>query len=576
MTDETVIAIDDTIKADIPPVTGTPITPAEADMPEEVADHVRTNRAYDEATAAIATETEDAAEEEKSGVEVSYDEEKPAEQSEQNVDQVGLDPVIEGLREARDEDKQTDNSDDDDIDLAFNQIALGKKEELVEDLRKLYPTNKDVQNARSDPNSFLSMITRAIADGVQTGSANSLSPVLTSNEKLGDRLVSQSGCGVPRIPDGSPKNIRHSSVNVSGKEARLLFRAKLGGLYRVNLLNSGFWVALRAPQISELQEFFTMVDLENKEIGRTIGGHFAMVTDLFLKKKFVEMLVNYRIIIESNFKDIYKSGAFVRNLSFHDYDALMHGIVTLMSRNGLRLRLICPKCHQVSIENNVDVSSMKFLNMDLMTEEVRNWWGTTQNEKGEKILRSEEDLRKYRTQILGNKFHVDQLLGANEFDPESGTKFRVNFRVPTMNEFITIGQMLIDKINHTIQAVAKGEEDKSNLASVAMTIHRFQMVAPWIESVSALNPDDSVDFATTDSSVIIDHLDQTIQQGSQIDVLSKLNQFVADTRFNYFGSFSLACPNCGAKPESELDNFFPVELQSIFFGQLFRLLRAAL
>ena len=53
-------------------------------------------------------------------------------------------------------------------------------------------------------------------------------------------------------------------------------------------------------------------------------------------------------------------------------------------------------------------------------------------------------------------------------------------------------------------------------------------------------------------------------------LFKELNKFTVDSRFNYIGSFLIQCPKCGAKPETALDNFFPLDIETIFFGLLFR------
>lgn len=491
----------------------------------------------------------------------------------------GSDFVLEELLNSKKVDDSEDDGIHDEPELIVNQILLGNRKDLVKALEQFYPDENSLAKAMKDKSSLYYAVINASANGWNIGPSNTISGVLAQNNKVGDRLTKQTECGIDRIVDGRPRAVHHSTQKVSGKEARLLIRSRLGGLARVNLINSGFWVALRAPQIAELNELFATIDIEGKEIGRTIGAHYALVSDMYLKKKFVEMLISKKIIIESNFIDIYKNGAFIRNLSFHDYDVLMHCVVSLMARNGMRLRMVCPKCGKISVEENIDISSCKMINMDLMTDKrhdpnvvsVSEWWQQAgRNEKGELIYRTEEDLRYYRNQVLNQECKVRQ-----EYTVDGqAVKFDIVMQVPTMWQFIQVGQSIIDSLNNTINSIANGDTDKDALVRAAMTIQGFQLITPWVkELVVYADPEcKTIDFTTDDSQVIMEYLDTTIQEGQTGDMFEELNKFVANTRFNYIGSYSLECPQCHNKPESGLDNFYPMEIETIFFGLLFRLL----
>ena len=64
------------------------------------------------------------------------------------------------------------------------------------------------------------------------------------------------------------------------------------------------------------------------------------------KKRFCDALIRYRIIRDSNLADIFNTekDVFNKALSFHDYEVLLHAVLTLMSRKGFRARVVCPEC----------------------------------------------------------------------------------------------------------------------------------------------------------------------------------------------------------------------------------------
>ena len=476
----------------------------------------------------------------------------------------GMDNILEQLRDD-DKHRVDEPASDSDIDLETNQILVGPRDRdsLVEMFAKLLPTREAYNEARKDPNSILSRAQAAADHGWGTTSGKDLEEVLKPIE---DKLHIQSDNEkFPGLRDGHPSRIKHGNIDVVGKEAVLAIKARLGGLVRVNLLNSGFWVAIRSPQLDELQEIFATIDFENREIGRILGGHFALVTDLYLKRKFVDIMIQKRLIIESNFSDINKPGEFLRNIAFHDYDTLMHAVVMLMSRGGLRYRCICPKCGTTSTEN-LDISACKYVNEDLWTPEVRDWWNTTKDANGKLLKRSAKSLMEYRTKILNRSKIYDQYVD-NGFGEK--VKIKLEFREPTMARFFDVGDRLIKNLNQTIDNISNGDTDKAEMVKASLAVHSYQLIAPWIESLQLMKNDDEVEIRTTDPVAILSHLDGASKNDDAM--MKTLVEFIGQSRFNYIGTTSIHCPKCGARPSSDMKNFYPLEIQTIFFGLLSRL-----
>jgi len=419
--------------------------------------------------------------------------------------------------------------------------------------------------AKRDPKSLLNLARAAGDHGWGTTSGSDIEEVLKKKDAW-KKLHEQSDVEkFPGIKDGRPNRINHKNTDLAGREAILAIKARLGGLVRVNLLNSGFWVAIRSPQLDELQEIFATIDFENKQIGRILGGHFALITDMYLKRKFVDILISKRLIIESNFKDIYKAGAFARNLAYHDYDTLLHAIVMLMTRGGLRYRCVCPKCGATSVET-LDVGACKFVNEDLWTTEVANWWSNTHDSEGHPIRHDEKALVKYRTEILASNLEYSQDIGK---DPK-GEEIKVNLtlREPTMQKFFEIGDKLIKNLNETIDHISSGDEDKADMVRASLSVHSYQLIAPWIDNLKLL-VNGNVDITTADPEAILSHLDETVQKDERL--FEALTDFIAKSRFNYIGTHQIRCSQCGLRPTTSMENFYPLEIQTIFFGLLSRL-----
>ena len=462
-----------------------------------------------------------------------------------------------------------------DPDLHINQVMTGKYNVryIEEMLRKYYPTEDDQVKAKNDPFSIFNLLLRAFKDGWGSNQLVSYLDVLVqakdeNSPKVYQQLVPQSDKSLGAFGDGTTHKVRTNGVDLTNDEARDVFTSAISGLRRVKLLNSGFWVTIRRPELNELQDIYDAVDLESREVGYSIGPHFALVADLYIKKRFCDALIRYRIIRDSNLADIFKEDVFNMALSFHDYEVLLHAVLTLMSRKGFRARVVCPECKKSTVLEKIDISSAKFVNRDLITPEMNAWFTAKVDEKGKQIgKRTLDDVLKYQSEICN--FSGDYIL---DFDPG---KVRMYFKVPTMHEYFTVGEIIVDRIRDVVNEKSTGDEDRRQLILANAAAHMYQMTAPWISKIENLDEDGNVTARTSNSDAILAVLDTAMQDQNDKPLL-ELDKFLAASKISYIGTGALECPYCHAKPDVGLDQFYPLEVQTIFFGQLFRLLPAEL
>jgi len=469
----------------------------------------------------------------------------------------------------------------------INQFLTGKYDINVLDkiISEMYPDEDSQKKALEDPTSFLSIIIQCIRNGWGSNALPSYLQVFAAKDKNGDTpdkfLISQSDKTLGNFGDVTAHETKKSSGVLTGDEARKAFMGKLNGYRRVKLLNSGFWIALRRPLIHELQDIFDIIDMEQKEIGYNIGSHFALLADMYVKKIFLETLIKFRIIVDSNLDGIYNDGVFVSALSFLDYESILQALLSLMSRKGLRARVVCPECKLVTILEDIDISSAKFVNRNIISDKMIEWWNTKTTPDGKPIgKRSVADVIKYQKEILGYK---------SEFiDTFGDSRVKMTFEVPTFKTYFEAGEVLFDQLRAVIDERSSIDATRRRIIFNNTAAHAFHMIAPWISAISCINDDGSVAFTSelaTDASdkdrksfieTVIDIFD-TATQDDQQNGFSKFSEFIASSRISWIGTYALECPRCHAKPDVELTNqFYPLEVQTIFFGQLYRLLPQAL
>ena len=457
-------------------------------------------------------------------------------------------------------------------DLFVNQLAFGKRETeyINKKLHDLYPDEESQKKASEDPLSMFNLIIGAFRDGWGSNQAMSLVDCLMQKNEAGkapiDNLVHYKDEKVSSLGDGVTYHIKTGSVDISGEEARDAFMTELSGMKRVKLLNSGFWVTIRRPLIHELQEVFDAADMEQREAGYSIGAHFALAADVFIKQKFCQALIKYRIIRDSNLKDIFnvKDDVFFKALAYHDYEVLVHAVLSLMSRKGLRARVVCPECFRATMLDNIDVASSKYYNLDLITPQMKDWFDAKVDANGKPIgKRTLEDLEHYRKDILGFKMSWTE-----DFDP---TKIRVNFSEPTMYKYFVTGEKLIRRIQDAVDEVSTDDEDRRKVILANLGAHVYHMLTPWVDTIEILDDNGNTRNRTSDAEAIMNTFDITTQENSPRP-LDELSKFLAASKITYIGTFALECPYCHAKPDCGANQFYPLEAQTIFFGQLFRLL----
>lgn len=441
--------------------------------------------------------------------------------------------------------------DDDSPDLLFNAVVTGNQDD-VNNFLSQYKTDKELQEAVNDETSFAAQLAEVGAHGWGASSYQSSERDILRSGDTYKKLVATPEMVRDFFTHGAKYNA-NTPANLTGRKARVAVMARMRGLQKVNLLNSGFYLILRAPQMAELQEFASSVQIDATEFGRQLGNHFGLCTDIFIKAKFMELLTEYDMIVDSNFVDIDKKGKLAANMSIFDYDVVMWAMVSLMYRKGLRTKIACSRCKTATTDNLVDVLSAKWLNNDLYTEEVINYWNAKTDEKGKPIMRTEADLKHYRDEILNQSSKVKQI--HDEY------RMALIIKDPMMERYLNVGEELMNNLNKTLHGPTRLREDQIKMKSI---VHLFQMFAPWVSKLEFLDEDDNTTFTTTETSAIMDALDTSIQR--QFDLVTDIGDFTAKSRFNHIGTFSIECPNCHAKPETNLDNFFPLDVETIFFA----------
>lgn len=426
----------------------------------------------------------------------------------------------------------------------FVSHVNGTDEEFLEVVENASKDAKLFKEQLRDPNSYMSKLINAAKNN--TSQFEFMREAIIELNKTNTNLTKS----IDGLTDKLTTGKKSSDKEAKGLDGKMRVIARTRGLKKIYLLNSGFHVWIRPFELAELNEIFNSIDIESKEFGRILGGHFHLIADVFIKQKFMELFP--RCIVNSNLKNYKKEGVLAKAIKFQDYDTLLWGCCSLLFKEGINIELVCvnPECKHIESELYIDLENTRLNNFDKVPTGVID-----SVIKGEEITL--EELYKLQDEFEFNKQY--------ELHGEI-----YHFKVPSMAEYLNNGLALIAKII----AAVNGEtsiDDKKMQAQV--TIYLYQTQLPWIDRIDFLNDDGEIDFFTIDKEVIATTID-TDREDKQ-DFYNELTKFVTDTKITHICYTAIKCPMCGKVPQNDLKDYFPVDVQLLFFYLCCRLLQLA-
>lgn len=337
---------------------------------------------------------------------------------------------------------------------------------------------------------------------------------------------------------GAPQVLR-------GSVAKTAIIARMKGVFRVSLYNSGFYLFLRPMNLAELNTFIRSVDTSFEEIGRVLGGHSHLVTDVHIKQAVCEILPG--LITHSNFKYDDDPTVLMDNISFHDYDVILWALCTMIYSEGITFNLTCvnPECRHIDEAQKMSLKDMCFHNLKAFPKEAIVWM-----EQNFRETRTVEDLQRYRTEILKHSRTINL-----ENSPDTYT-----LQVPTMGEYLKYGANMVGNLIH----LAKGEK---NIATDQLrswfTLQLYRMYAPWVKYINVYDEQGKMMYKVEDTDAIAEGLETSLFEGT--DFNTKLIEYIRDTKATFIGYTSLECPKCHKRPSITDDNLVSIDVQHFFF-----------
>jgi len=325
---------------------------------------------------------------------------------------------------------------------------------------------------------------------------------------------------------------------LSGKDAKIYILANKRNVKRIKLLNSGFYVLIQSPSLSDLTIMYNKISDQLGEYGRLFGTYFYLYSDLSIKRVIVELIS--KLIISSNLKGWQKGDNLIKHISIHDYPVLLHGLASLMFKDGYKYKYQCPNDDYSEIVN-IDLNTLKYYNFNNVSEENLKFLSSSEP-------KSFKDVANYQKSLdFNDKITIDRYI------------FHMN--VPSIYEYLKYGDSYNANLMDMIQ--------DGNTESIQdyLKFSYFKLFTPWISTIDVLKPDGMVNFKISDidgKCLILDDL-QMNNVGSLDDVINPIVEFIKSSMLTHIVIPVNECPKCHKVPKSAVNGFFPLDMQETFF-----------
>lgn len=329
---------------------------------------------------------------------------------------------------------------------------------------------------------------------------------------------------------------------VSSKRSLQVIMALMQGIRKVHFYGSGFWVAIRAPMLGELQQLQNDVNFSSGEYGRNLGGFTYLPETVEVSTNVVKLF--HSLIMKSNLQGYEDLETFKKALSFVDYDIIPWAMATLMYPKGVELEFICHnKDCRYTEHSRVDLDRMRFNNWSLLSSDAIKF--TVSSE-----MRSLEDVEEYRTKYLSKNEKVVKL---------TNNDWVVNLQVPTFAEYEVNARNYIGEMMKTITDIKTTKTEDYQAANY------FKTFVPFVRNVkySDMNSGKSIIF--NNSSNLAAALDTLQMQSLDVDLASEITIFLGATKISHICYTYNACPKCGVHQTAGVNDLIACDPEMTFF-----------
>ena len=364
----------------------------------------------------------------------------------------------------------------------------------------------------------------------------------TFPENLQTEYSSAEGGVVIKQASPKPKKAGDGPRKITAQDGGFREFAKISGtVRRIPLPNSGFSVDICAPTKAAIYEFIHALNLDMTEYGQTMGAHFYMYHDLYVKQTAWTFI--QKTIVGATLHNWDKRNVLEEAVSLHDFSTLLLAIASLMYPNGYReFAHVCASCDHVE---NVNIDLRKLHKTDFTKMPSQCIHDLNMKNRG---LMGSDDLRRYHENL---NFQEEVRFGTYGF----------RLKVPSLQDYFTAG----DAYNAEVQkAYGDNVREIDNIIN-----YRFnRILTPWVRTAVAYGEDDTGKedvYSYTDDISVINELMDAVQTEDDDNILrNAITSFINKTQLSHICYPVFECPSCGYMPQTNT-GFFTVDPLRVFF-----------
>lgn len=415
--------------------------------------------------------------------------------------------------------------------IAFTTISSDELQKLINENFNM--SEEELAEKLNDKSEYITKLARVFYD-------------YTNQQKLEQRMLSKLKDKLKYSDDIVPDKITSGqlfdkSKSLVGEEAKINMIAATQGLKKIYLPHSGFHIIIRKFETTELREILRYIDEEEKEIGKILGAHFYTVDDIFFKQKVCEILP--MLVIDSNLKNWNKKDNLIKAISINDFDCIIHGICSLMYRNGIKHEMICPDIECKYVESvKLDLSKTKLIEYDRLSE------------KAISILLDASEFNIVRYKQYNEELKLFKTVQVKD-------KVVLSLKVPSIFTYLKFGLEFVAKM---IKFLYSDNKPVAEEILEYRVINFYKMFLPWIEKVTFYKEDDTVNFETRDPEAISHLLESDVWESNEN--INEFTNFFSDSVLVHYGFLGQTCPSCGKVPNPTTNGFIPLDIRSFFFN----------
>lgn len=354
----------------------------------------------------------------------------------------------------------------------------------------------------------------------------------------------------------SPKKV--FSEPLTGRRALVAYKSRTRGEIRhVDLLESGFSVELRAPNIVEQSSFIRSIATTEISYGRELGACYFSFADFVTKREAIFFVLS--MVVNSTLQgwDDADYNTLLNSIRLPAFNHLLMQVAAAVYPKGYpNFRVICPVCGTITEPVNFDMSTCIRNRFSAVPKSCIGFLEKNRKQYGQ-ITKANIDRYASDLGMDGKTIEIDDM--------------RYTLRVPTLAEYIETGAAVVTATLNDI----RGSKD-TNDTFIAVNSRSLLTYLPWISKLETLLYEDDdpsvepiVSAVFEDTDTISEILADLIGDAEHEAALSKqLLQYINDAQLSMVCYSPDKCSSCGEIPTTKT-GMITLDPLSSFFTQVF-------